>query len=116
MTVIGLHFFETFKAPKFKTPDKDLAPNTNQIGNFSGPFSMQTYPLLNQEIPVDENHILVEDNILSSAVQLPSNSPLKASILSPYKEYTSAKLSSVVSRFELVQNCLDQVDNRIDLL
>jgi hypothetical protein len=119
MTVIGQHLFEHFffaehfPAPKFKTPDKDLALITNQIHNLSEPSLVKHHPISEQEIPVDENYISVR----ITSYLLPSNrlwtALLEGKILFPEKAFSSSKLSSVVSRLELVENRLDQIDNCI---
>jgi len=97
-----------------KTPHKDPAPFYPRNDNFSDNLLVTNTPLMNKELPVDENTNFVPDNILPSVVQSPSDSPVKGSILFPDPDLPSAKLSSVVSRLELVENRLDQNDNRTD--
>ena len=70
----------------------------DQINEFVAPPLVKNNSIPNKEIPMDENKILVTDFIPFSAVQSPDQKPPPA-------------VSSVISRLELVENRLDQVDS-----
>ena len=76
----------------------------DQIDEFVDTPLVNNNSIPNKEIPMDENKIHVTGFIPFSAVQSPDQKP------------PPAELTSVISRLELVENRLDQVDNHIALL